>query len=513
MLAFYCFLRLRVLDVPLERDEGLYATIGNAIRHGDVLYRDIFDHKPPGSFYILALATALIPPTVLGLHGFLLLWNLLTGLAAASVAGRLIDASAALWTFFFFAIASSSPSVEGFAITSEMLLLLPLTLSLRLALTAYDASAGPTRLFWWLASGGLAGLSFWIKQPAALAAFIVPLTLAVVTWKQKTRGTAAIGFWLLGGALMSVVVVLPSLWCGVLGEFWYWSFQHSLLYSQLEVTDWMGRIFGHVINLGRDVGMLVLISFGGAAVAPRTERPLALLALAFLGLSVVSAFHSPFLYLHYFALLVPALAIAAGCGATWLVARTTRIDNRVGAASAATLALFTLGAPMLERSWYWWNPNPNTVIHRSLGIQGFESSAMLADYIHDHTADHERIFFYGSEPQISFLAQRRDINPFVMVYPLTWPWPRHREFQERAWREFVRQRPTYLLLSHSPFSLVRSPLVDPFLEQQLTAVGRREYHFEAAAMRDADGAITLRFVPPSAAEQQSIFCEIWRRND
>src|SRR2546428_13066716 len=32
---------------PLERDEGVYATIAQRLLRGDVPYRDLFDNKPP----------------------------------------------------------------------------------------------------------------------------------------------------------------------------------------------------------------------------------------------------------------------------------------------------------------------------------------------------------------------------------------------------------------------------------------------------------------------------------
>ena len=40
-------LRLPLLDLPLERDEGAYAVVASEMRHGAIPYRDVFDHKPP----------------------------------------------------------------------------------------------------------------------------------------------------------------------------------------------------------------------------------------------------------------------------------------------------------------------------------------------------------------------------------------------------------------------------------------------------------------------------------
>ena len=45
-------LRMVFLHEPLERDEGLYAYIGQEILRGNLPYRDAMDQKPPGIHYI-----------------------------------------------------------------------------------------------------------------------------------------------------------------------------------------------------------------------------------------------------------------------------------------------------------------------------------------------------------------------------------------------------------------------------------------------------------------------------
>src|SRR5439155_1253445 len=141
---------------------------------------------------------------------------------------------------------------------------------------------------------------------------------------------------------------------------------------------------------------------------------------------------------------------------------------RVFAVAATVLAL---AVPLATRPWYWLWPDPTVVSRRTFGPQGFEVAPMVADYLRARTGPEERIFIYGSEPEVPFLAGRRDVNPFVMAYPLTWTWPRAREFQERVWGNIERSRPAYILLPRMATTLVRSPDVDPFLEQHLLALG------------------------------------------
>lgn len=42
------------ITIPPGRDQGTYLTVGNSILHGKVLYRDIWDNKPPAIFWFFA---------------------------------------------------------------------------------------------------------------------------------------------------------------------------------------------------------------------------------------------------------------------------------------------------------------------------------------------------------------------------------------------------------------------------------------------------------------------------
>src|SRR5438105_4217292 len=60
VFAVACLMRWPVAAIPLERDEGEYAYIGQRWLLGGVPYRDSFDQKPPGTFMAYALIERLI---------------------------------------------------------------------------------------------------------------------------------------------------------------------------------------------------------------------------------------------------------------------------------------------------------------------------------------------------------------------------------------------------------------------------------------------------------------------
>src|SRR5262245_18313022 len=79
----YIVVRIHVIAIPLDRDEGVFGYIAQRILDGGLPYRDALDHKPPGVFYLYALALRVLPATPSGVHLFLHAYNLLTLAAVA----------------------------------------------------------------------------------------------------------------------------------------------------------------------------------------------------------------------------------------------------------------------------------------------------------------------------------------------------------------------------------------------------------------------------------------------
>lgn len=67
----YILIRLYIVSIPLDRDEGIFGYAGQVILNDGLQYRDVFDHKPPVAFYLKALALLFVPPTSTGIHKFL----------------------------------------------------------------------------------------------------------------------------------------------------------------------------------------------------------------------------------------------------------------------------------------------------------------------------------------------------------------------------------------------------------------------------------------------------------
>src|SRR5688572_10040048 len=56
---------LQILMFPFGRDQGIYALVGEGILRGQVPYRDLWDFKPPGIFFVYGLSQGIFGKSML----------------------------------------------------------------------------------------------------------------------------------------------------------------------------------------------------------------------------------------------------------------------------------------------------------------------------------------------------------------------------------------------------------------------------------------------------------------
>src|SRR5207249_7485920 len=77
-VASVVMVRVRLLPLPLERDEGEYAYIGHLMSQGIAPYKLAYSMKFPGTAAAYALLMSIFGQTIGGIHLGLLIANLIT---------------------------------------------------------------------------------------------------------------------------------------------------------------------------------------------------------------------------------------------------------------------------------------------------------------------------------------------------------------------------------------------------------------------------------------------------
>lgn len=178
MLIAAMVLRIPSLFEPYwYGDEGIYLTLGEALRHGLTWYKDIHDNKPP-LLYLLAA----ISGSVFWFRLILLFWHGITIVLFWDLANKLFERrrKAIIFSAGVFTLLTTIPLLEGNIANAEIFMIGPIIAGF-LLLFAQNLTAG--RLF-------LAGLLFsaatLFKVPAAFDMLAIPVFWGITAlWSRR----------------------------------------------------------------------------------------------------------------------------------------------------------------------------------------------------------------------------------------------------------------------------------------------------------------------------------------
>ena len=160
IILFVVFVRVRLMDFPLERDEGEYAYTAQLMLQGIAPFGEAYTMKFPGTSLMYALIMALFGQTTQGIHLGLMLVNCVTILLVFTLSKRIVGEFSALAASATYAILSLSSSVFGFAEHATHFVVMPVIGGSLLLLIATEKNK--TGLYF--LSGMLFGLGFIMKQ-------------------------------------------------------------------------------------------------------------------------------------------------------------------------------------------------------------------------------------------------------------------------------------------------------------------------------------------------------------
>jgi dolichyl-phosphate-mannose-protein mannosyltransferase len=199
-------------------DESLYLLMARSVLDGHTLYTEIWDHKPPGIFYLFALAQLVFGRTVLSIR--IATWLAITASSVLLflIGRRLRSPTTGVVAGLLYAVFSLN---DGGIASNVELFFTPLLLLALLLVVSYEARALLDRPSPPLLLGLVAGLALQMKYVVIfdLAAFF--LLLAPSLWREAAPHRA--GRLLRCAALVSAGAVLPLVvvagWFAACGHF------------------------------------------------------------------------------------------------------------------------------------------------------------------------------------------------------------------------------------------------------------------------------------------------------
>jgi hypothetical protein len=494
--------RLPSVAEPLGIDQGLWASAARAMARGQLLYRDVWDQKPPAIFltYLAAFTTlgwtpasiawldiaASILTTALLFAAVRRLGDTLMGAAAAALYaaltvpswlfryGGFLDRSVAetfigvcvaagAWCAVRLKDTASTPAAIGLGVAAG-------------AAVAFKPNAGvylPALLVW---------IACYVRRPgarllqsvclAALGAAVIPAAMLFWLWRL--------------GVLPDAKVALLDFNRFYVAQ----DFNARTFAIDFAKAVWF-RVKSDPLWLAGAVGALAaLLDF----VRSRRVDPVPALALSWGGAAaIVIAANGNRLFSTYFLQAHPPLAVLAA----WLIVRGPRAPpaHRLFAAAAVVvMAVLLAGRNYPARVYETARADVVQLAQRGDPVRYLErfggyatgrgysarANAEVADYVRSHTGPDETIYEFGLQSGIYFYADRLPAHRFLRVnefVPTTFPDP---DFTLGAvTRELAARRPAYLVFEVVHTGTVMGNAVDHLLEQPEIQRLLQDYHLDS----------------------------------
>ena len=225
VILFVVLVRVRLLNLPLERDEGEFAYVGQLMREGVAPYKLAYVIKLPGTAAVYALSMTLFGETPAGIHMGLLLASVAAVVLVFLLGRRWFDDGIALMAASTYALMSLSWGVYGNAAHATQFIV-PVALGGILLIFRFLEFGKLVTLF---LSGLLFGFAFLLKQPGLLFGMYAGLLLlhgewskGAIRWKTSLARILLFCF----GILLPFATLCLIVWrAGTFARFWYWSFK------------------------------------------------------------------------------------------------------------------------------------------------------------------------------------------------------------------------------------------------------------------------------------------------
>ncbi len=497
-LLFSAFVRCRLREMPLERDEGGMAYIGQLILDGTPPYQDTYHEKLPGIYLAYAAMMAVFGESASGIHLGLMVVNLATIILVFLLARDMFDALAGGIAAAAYALFAVSPSVFGTAAHATHFVAL---FGVAGAWVLWRALRAEKKLLLFL-SGLLFGMAPLMKQHgvflSAFGAFTVLVhyvRLRPFAWRKATEGLAVFAA---GMVLPYAAICLWLWWAGVFDRFWFWTFTYSRNHvSEISLPAGAACFRQQLAYVAAPNWPLWIVALVGVPVVvwakeARRARWFLLSFATFAFLAVCPGF---FFRNHYFIVWLPAVAIFCGAGGSWLLclarawpprdqrvaragqqprntARRGGENSRGGKAKtaeaaavapgillwpAATMLLAAAAFGLWRQREFFLLCTPTRAAQVIYARNPFVESVAIADYLRRHTTPNQRLAVIGSEPQIYFYAKRKAATGHIYAYPLVERQPFARQLQEEMRREIEAAKPEFIVFVCMDLSWLADP--------------------------------------------------------
>ena len=448
LFGFIVFIRMRLLDIPLERDEGEYAYMAQLLLKGFAPFSNAYNMKYPGVSFFLAPFIALLGNSTTSIHIALLCANLVSVGFIYLITKRLMGQIEGIIAASLFGLLSLSQYYLGFAAHATHFVLL-FALPGFFYLIKGQESKSTKILF---LSGFLLGISFLMKQSAV---FFVIFGFGSAIWSFYTKKTnvANLISFSVGSGLPFVIMVAIIVMSGNFSTFWFWTYTYLSEYgSKVSSTKGLEYLKNEMSAQFSQFPFLLILSLAGLLflLFSKISRDLKILIIGFVAASILTVVPGFYFRSHYFITLIPALSLMVAC--LYHVSIIFKEKSKWMTYIFFILIAGSIAQLLFNQRDYLFVESPKDISRKIYGINPFIESIPLARYIKKNTSENDKIAVLGSEPQIYYYTNRLSATGYIYTYNLMEPHPYALKMQEEMIAEIEKNKPKMIVYVTVPTS-------------------------------------------------------------
>lgn len=442
-------------------DEGIYLTIGMGIRRGLLLYKELFDNKPP----VIYLITAITNGNQFWFK-FLLTSSLLVSIYFFNKFAKIVfnDKSARISTIIF-SILTTIRTFEGNIANAELFILMPTIISIYLLNKIFvNEEKNPPVLYF--LSGILLSIGFLTKVPALFDFLSIFIFIVIFSKKKLNLFNRNVYSLILGYSLLILTTCLYFYLKGIFKEF----FTSAFLQTAGYLTSWKTgtHVFSPINFIKGDMFIRFMITVLCVLIfwlkRRNNDRLFSFLLIWFI-FSLFGATLSGRPYPHYLVEILLPTSLLIGY----------YVENKEKKKIIYGLLLSILLVFSFVRYHFWFYPTISyykNFIDFSIGVKdknqyfyyfgkNIPTLYRLAYQISKYSSENDSLFIWGNEPSLYPLSKRIPATPFTASYHI-----KDLNYYDQTIGYLNRNRPSSILVDNkeSKFLLLENILNEKYIK-------------------------------------------------
>ncbi len=439
-------------------DSSVFAAVGQHInQYGSVIYRDVWDHKFPGIFFINAAIFRLLPEVPYSIQLFEMAYGCLTSIAFYGLLRQLIDRPSlqVCGTLAFAFFSNLHLLTEGGNLT-ENYMLLPLVL-VWLWVTEYVHYRQKWQIF---LAGVAAGCLLLIKPTGIYTLVAVGVFLAV---NIHAKFVKPLLFGALGAAIplacFGIYLIandaFPAFFDAAI------NYNRAYLYRPDDTFSSSLLFWESTVRFIAYTALLILPALAAIVLSlwTRTQRIRVAFVVFWFVLDSIAIFSGMKFYRHYYLQTVPALVVLAVIGINLFaeVIGKAKPPIRFGGYIIAFVSMIALLVVPIG--------NQVRAIGLAFSPQALTIDQVLGQYVANSTQPDEKVAMLGGATRFWFESKRQSSGRYLYDFALWWQPFRLAEFIDKI----IRECPSIILISpQTPLDRIELQSLWVFISQEYT---------------------------------------------